>query len=149
MDAGIEDLEEVNEVGPIVAQAIVDFFKTASNYIAVKKLLEHGVKPEFEETGGSMKGNKFIFTGSLSRFSRREAQEKVKMLGGRIVTSISKEADYLVVGDSPGSKLDKAKKAQAAHGKALGKQLYQHYQEELETIYLMYILPNLRDYTQI
>ncbi len=107
-----EELEEVNEVGPKVAASIVEFFSEAANRQLIKKLEKGGVRPTAEKTkvkSNKLGGKSFVFTGGLANRSREEAGEIVKQHGGKIVGSVSKKTDYVVVGTDPGSKYDKAK----------------------------------------
>jgi len=107
-----EQLEEVNEVGPKVATSIVDFFSEPANKRLIKKLEKVGVRPTTEKTkvrSNKLGGKSFVFTGGLANRSREEAGEIVKQHGGKIVGSVSKKTDYVVVGTDPGSKYDKAK----------------------------------------
>ena len=111
MDATVEKLQEVPEVGERVATVIHDFFQTKGNRRLVERLLEAGLnwpKPKKVE-GGKFQGMKFVFTGELVKLARREAEAKVAELGGKAASSVSKNTDYVVAGPSAGSKLDKAK----------------------------------------
>jgi DNA ligase (NAD+) len=107
-----EKLEEVNEVGPKVAASIVDFFSEPANKQLIKKLEKVGVRPTAEKPkvkSNRLAGKSFVFTGGLANRSREEAGEIVKQHGGKVVGSVSKKTDYVVVGTDPGSKYDKAK----------------------------------------
>jgi DNA ligase (NAD+) len=107
-----EQLEEVPEVGPKVAASIVDFFSEPANRQLIKKLEKAGVRPTAEKSkikSNKLGGKAFVFTGGLANRSREEAGEIVKQHGGKIVGSVSKKTDYVVVGTDPGSKYDKAK----------------------------------------
>ncbi len=111
MDATVEKLQEVPEVGERVATVIHDFFQAKGNRRLVERLLEAGLKwpkPKKVE-GGKFQGMKFVFTGELVKLARREAEAKVAELGGKAASSVSKNTDYVVAGPSAGSKLDKAK----------------------------------------
>jgi len=103
--AGEADLQEVPDVGPKVAAAIREFFDAEANAAVIDRLLEH-VEPQPVDTGGPetapLDGETFVFTGSLDRFTRSEAQELVERHGGSATGSVSGNTDYLVVGDSPG-----------------------------------------------
>jgi DNA ligase (NAD+) len=107
-----EELEEVNEVGPKVAASIVDFFSEPANKQLIKKLEKVGVRPTAEKPkvkSNRLAGKSFVFTGGLANRSREEAGEIVKQHGGKVVGSVSKKTNYVVVGTDPGSKYDKAK----------------------------------------
>src|SRR5215470_12415235 len=110
--ASEEKLMEVGEVGPKVAAAIAEFFSEPANRQLIKKLEKAGVRPTAEKTkvkSNKLGGKSFVFTGGLANRSREEAGEIVKQHGGKIVGSVSKKTDYVVVGADPGSKYDKAK----------------------------------------
>jgi len=110
--ASQEQLEEVPEVGPKVANSIVQFFSEPVNRQLIKKLEKAGVKPTAERRevkSNKFAGKSFVFTGGLANRSREEAGELVKQHGGKVAGSVSKKTDYVVVGTDPGSKYDKAK----------------------------------------
>ena len=106
-----EDLLAIHEVGPQVAESVESFFRSPRNLEILRQLGEAGVVPETEErrAGGPLSRKTFVFTGSLVRFSRKEAQERVERLGGRAAGSVSKKTDYVVAGEEAGSKLDRAR----------------------------------------
>jgi len=108
---GRDELLAIHEVGPQVADSVVNFFQSQRNREILHKLREAGVSPKEEErrAGGPLSGKTFVFTGALTRFSRKEAQEMVERLGGRAAGSVSKKTDYVVAGEEAGSKLDKAR----------------------------------------
>ncbi len=111
-EAKQEELEQVPEVGPKVAESIVEFFSEAANRKLVKKLREAGVRPTAEKRevkSQKLAGKSFVFTGGLVNRSREEAGELVQQHGGKVSGSVSKKTDYVVVGTDPGSKYDKAK----------------------------------------
>lgn len=111
MDAGPEALQAVRDVGPEVADSIHRFFHEPQNRKLVGRLLEAGVRPApIERVAGRLSGKKFVLTGGLESLTRPEAKRRIESLGGRVVSTVSKETDYVVVGDEAGSKLDKAKK---------------------------------------
>ncbi|MFB6206166.1 MAG: NAD-dependent DNA ligase LigA [Haloglomus sp.] len=105
MAASIEELETVDDVGPIVATEIHEFFRSDRNREVVEALCERGVEPrEAEtETGDELDGLTFVFTGSLDGFTRNEAQELVERHGGNATSSVSGNTDYLVAGANPGT----------------------------------------------
>jgi DNA ligase (NAD+) len=111
--ASTEDLESVEEVGPIVAQAIADHFREPRNVKVLEKLEKAGVRMKEErklppKTGQTLAGKTFVFTGTIS-MPREEAAAMVKAKGGKVTESVSKKTDYVVVGEDPGSKADKAR----------------------------------------
>jgi DNA ligase (NAD+) len=105
------ELENVSGIGPEMSTAIFEFFSDRRNQRAIDKLLEAGL--QVIETKKSerqpLSGKTFVFTGSLERFSRSEAQRVVESLGGNAASSVSSETDYVVVGGKPGTKLAQAK----------------------------------------
>jgi DNA ligase (NAD+) len=112
MDATYDILQTVPDVGPEVAEAICQYFDTPGNRKLLEELKAIGLWPVIEESpvrhdGGPLGGKTLLFTGALSR-SRVEAEKLAEEAGGRIVSGVSRKLDYLVVGDSPGSKLRKA-----------------------------------------
>jgi DNA ligase (NAD+) len=104
-------LQEVPGVGPRMAEQITTFFRSEANRELLDALLER-VTLEAPETprGGALEGLRFVFTGTLSRLSRRQAQELVEAHGARALSSVSKETNYVVVGEDPGSKAERAEK---------------------------------------
>jgi DNA ligase (NAD+) len=110
--AKFEDLVGVMEIGPAIAESIVNFFQLERNRKVLDKLRRAGVRMEevSPRVLQKLKGLSFVFTGGLSQFSREEAQQKVRELGGEVSSSVNKKINYVVVGENPGSKLDKAKK---------------------------------------
>ncbi|KAA0013968.1 MAG: NAD-dependent DNA ligase LigA [Thermoplasmata archaeon] len=110
MSATEWQLLAIREIGPETARSIVNFFKEEKNRKEIEELRRLGVKMEYEEEKGKLKGLTFVFTGALKSFTREEAKELVEKQGGRVASSVSKNVDYVVVGESPGSKYEKAKK---------------------------------------
>ncbi len=110
MDASEEELQEVRDIGPEVAQSIRRFFAERQNRRVIQRLLAAGVRPApVERAKGPLAGKKFVLTGALATMTRPEAERRIEARGGRVVASVSKETDYVVVGAEPGSKLAKAK----------------------------------------
>ncbi|RLF45235.1 MAG: DNA ligase (NAD(+)) LigA [Thermoplasmata archaeon] len=113
MNASRESLLEIHEVGPETADSIVSFFREKINREEIERMKKFGVKAtvaQVEEKKGILSGKVFVFTGALQSFSREEAKRLVEELGGRAASSVSKNVDFVVVGENPGSKYDKAKK---------------------------------------
>ncbi len=112
MDAGIEELEDIDGIGPVLAKSIRDFFETEKNREILRRLSDAGVKTELdtESQAGVFSGKTFVITGSLPSMGRKEVQTRIEELGGRTSSSVSSKTDFLIVGESPGSKYDKAVK---------------------------------------
>src|SRR4029453_14813675 len=111
MAASEEGLTAVHGVGPGVAPGIHAFFAEPHNRTLIERLLAAGVQPaEVRAVHGPLSGKKFVLTGSLESMTRPEAQRRIEALGGRVTSSISKETDYVVVGEDAGSKLARAEK---------------------------------------
>jgi DNA ligase (NAD+) len=111
MKAGAEELEEVNEVGPRIAESIVEFFADEHNRQLVSDLRKAGLTftGKKKEKGTKLAGKTFVLTGTLARHSRDEAKIMIEDAGGRVSGSVSKKTDYVVAGSDAGSKLDKAR----------------------------------------
>jgi len=108
--ATLEQLEEVEGVGKVVAESILAWFSDEDNRRLLDKFREYGVKPVFTRKTGSLVGKSFVVTGTLESLSRDEAAEKIRNQGGTFQTSVAKDTDYLVAGGKVGaSKLAKAK----------------------------------------
>lgn len=109
-----EELEEIEGVGDKGAASVVDFFADQHNRDEVDRLLEHGITPRKVEvktfSGHPFNGKTFVLTGTLKNYTRTAAATLIKERGGKVTGSVSKKTDYLLAGESPGSKLDKAEK---------------------------------------
>ena len=105
-----EELLSIDEVGPQIAESVVSYFADRSNQKNMERLFGAGVHFEgVPEVGITpLKGKSFVITGSLKAMKRSEAKERIQRRGGRVASSVSQSTDYLVFGDSPGSKLQKA-----------------------------------------
>ena len=107
------ELETINDIGPIVANNIFDFFKNESNIKNINQLFKLGViikYPNHINNNGPLSGQTFVITGRLENQSRESAEKSIEGLGGSVTSSISKNTNNLIVGDKPGSKLKKAQK---------------------------------------
>ncbi len=112
VDWTIEQLVQLPDIGPTVAESVFRFFHTAENVAMIHRLKTAGVRMErLSEpiSEGPLAGKTFVFTGTLRSMSRAEAEERIKTLGGRVLSSVSRKLDYLIVGEKPGSKLRKAR----------------------------------------
>ena len=107
----IEELEKIDDVGPIVAKSIKAYFSNPEYQLVIQRLKNYGVKFEIEsvQSDETLKGQTFVFTGTLPNLSRNEASEKIELRGGKISSNISKKTNYLIAGEASGSKLDKAR----------------------------------------
>jgi DNA ligase (NAD+) len=110
--ASEEELANAEGVGDVIARAVREYFDRASTAVLLDKLRRAGVRMSEEraKTTGPLTGKTFVITGTLDAFSREEAAERIEALGGKVTSGLSKKTDYLVVGASPGTKLDKATK---------------------------------------
>lgn len=106
-----DQLAQVPDIGPVVASSISAFFQNPKNIQLIEELKKLGVKMDEpkQSRGEAFSGKTFVVTGTLSQFSRKEAKDAIESLGGKTTESVSKNTDYLVVGEKPGSKLDKAR----------------------------------------
>jgi DNA ligase (NAD+) len=111
MDATTEQLLEVAEVGPKVAEAITFYFSVPANRQRIEKMQRLGVRPQFVQaaTGSALAGKTVVVTGTLTRFSRDEIHKLIEREGGKPVGSVSAKTSYVVAGEAAGSKLEKAK----------------------------------------
>jgi DNA ligase (NAD+) len=115
MDAEEDELQNVPDVGPIVASRIRAFFNESHNAEVIQRLRDYGVhwkdsKPAATTTDGALAGKTFVLTGTLSGMTRVEAKDRIQALGGKVTASVSKKTDFVVYGDNPGSKFTKAQK---------------------------------------
>lgn len=110
----LEELLEVSDIGPVVAENITTFFAQSQNCTVINKLLQHGIHwPEISpeaEAKLPLKDQSFVLTGSLSSLTREQAAEILQSLGARVTNSVSNKTAYVIVGENPGSKLAKAEK---------------------------------------
>ena len=111
MNASFDELQQVTEVGPRVAEAITEFFSEPRNRELVGRLRKAGLRFEGEkkQRGTKLAGKTFVLTGTLPNLSRDEAKRMIEDAGGKVSGSVSKKTDYVVAGGDPGSKLDKAR----------------------------------------
>jgi DNA ligase (NAD+) len=109
--AGVEELQNVNEVGPRIAESIVEFFSIAANRKLVERLRDAALRltGQKKQRGTKLAGKTFVLTGTLAHFTRDEAKKMIEDAGGKVTGSVSKKTDYVVAGADAGSKLDKAK----------------------------------------
>ena len=113
--AEFEDLSNINDIGPIVANSIIEFFKEEQTVDLITRLKETGVNTqayEDENLDNRFEGKTFVLTGSLEKLTRGEASNIIEKFGGKTSNSVSKKTDYLLAGEDAGSKLLKAQELQ-------------------------------------
>ena len=112
MSANRERLESIKDIGPIVADNIVNFFSVSSNVEKIKRLISSGIEIGYLKLSDNkfISNKSFVVTGSFNKISRREIEEIILSNGGKVSSSISSKTEFLICGENPGSKLDKAKK---------------------------------------
>ena len=110
INADEQQLLEIDSVGPEIAKSIVNFFKIESNINTINKMLDAGVEIIYIQKVKSDKlsGMTFVLTGTLENYTRDEAKELIESLGGKVTSSVTKKTSYIIAGENPGSKLDKA-----------------------------------------
>jgi DNA ligase (NAD+) len=112
LTADRERLEKIEGIGPTLAESVREFFDAPENRAVVERLAEHGVDMTAERrapASGPLAGKAFVVTGTLESLSRSEATRAIESLGGRVTGSVSKKTDYVVAGEKPGTKLDRAR----------------------------------------
>ena len=112
MEAGDEELKKVEDIGPQVANSIINFFQDKSSRELVGELLKNGVRIKNNELrikSDELSGKTFVLTGELSKMPRDKAKERIRSFGGRVSESVSKKTDFVIAGENPGSKFDKAR----------------------------------------
>ncbi|MCK5021995.1 MAG: NAD-dependent DNA ligase LigA, partial [Candidatus Pacebacteria bacterium] len=111
-EADMEDLENIEGVGIVVAQAILNWFKNKENQKMLNLLLKEVeiINPVLKKSSQKLKDKVFVLTGSLDTMSRDDAKEKIRQLGGSISSSVSTKTDFVLSGEKSGSKLEKARK---------------------------------------
>lgn len=110
-ETSLERLERVEGIGPTIAESVIQFFRQKKNLGVIEKLRSAGVRMEEERAirkGGIFEGKLFVLTGALSRFTREGATSLIESEGGHVSSSVSRNTDYVLVGENPGSKYRKA-----------------------------------------
>ena len=113
MEASIEALNNIHEVGEIMAKSINEYFQDKENIKLIKELIYSGIKiinSSLQAGSGKLKGKSFVLTGELTGLTRNEAKDKIRKLGGNTSESVSPKTSYVVAGENPGSKFDKARR---------------------------------------
>jgi DNA ligase (NAD+) len=112
MNTDAETLEAIDQIGPVMAMSIHDYFNNEANRQVIEDMLAHGVKPTGPEkkAGDALTGKTIVITGTLANFTRQQIQRAIKDNGGKTSSSVSKKTDFVLAGENAGSKLEKAKK---------------------------------------
>ena len=111
-NASLEELSEIDDIGPIMAKSIVEFFAEPQTKDLIERLKAAGVNTKAEEDENEdnrFEGKTFVLTGSLEKFTRDEATNIIEKFGGKVSGSVSKKTAYLIAGEEAGSKLEKAR----------------------------------------
>ena len=114
MNASFEELNSISDIGEIIAKSIIEFFQMEKNQRIIQELKEIGLNTIY--TGPKVEINEnfynktFVITGTLTKYTRSEVEEKIELLGGKTSSSVSSKTSALIVGENPGSKYDKALK---------------------------------------
>jgi DNA ligase (NAD+) len=113
MDAEADELEAIDQIGPVMAESIYQYFRDPRHRAVIDALLAAGVKPqppEPKKSTGQLEGKTLVVTGTLKNFSRQQAQQAIQNAGGKATSSVSKKTDFVLAGEDPGSKLEKARR---------------------------------------
>jgi DNA ligase (NAD+) len=112
MSVSEEEINNIENIGPVVSKSVYDYFKQKENLKYIQALQKNGVEVlhQVKKAVGKLTGKTFVITGTLGAMSRDEAKQKIKALGGKISESVSKLTSYVVVGMESGSKKEKAQK---------------------------------------
>ena len=113
MEATVEELTLIPDIGEIIAKCIVEYFGKRKNKDLIEKLKELGINTlytgELIQETEEFQNKTFVITGSLVKYTRDEVEEKISLLGGKCTSSVSKKTSAVIVGENPGSKYDKAR----------------------------------------
>jgi DNA ligase (NAD+) len=113
MAADLETIGNTNEIGPVIAKSVADYFQSEDGIEVVRQLKEAGVSLQSSaedavDPAGLFAGKTVVVTGSLNKYSRDEIERRIEQLGGRAASSVSKKTDFLIAGEAAGTKLEKA-----------------------------------------
>lgn len=112
INASLDEISEIEGIGDIIAESIKNYFSIPENLNLIEEFKNYGVKMSFDEeiVNKLLEGKVFVLTGSLENYTRLEATKLIEKSGGKVVSSVSKKVNYVVAGENPGSKLEKAEK---------------------------------------
>ena len=108
--ASFEEINDIANIGDVVARSLYEWFRDPYNKRYLEKLLKHVTIEKYNKPSGKLKGLSFVLTGGLETLTRDDAKARIRKLGGKASESVSKETDYLIAGTDAGSKLEKAQK---------------------------------------
>jgi DNA ligase (NAD+) len=111
MNASEAELDAVEQIGQKVAQSVYEFLHDDRNVAVIEELVSAGVKPQLPKRAkatGKLAGKTIVVTGTLKNFSRQQVEQAIRQAGAKASGSVSKKTDYVLAGENPGSKLDKA-----------------------------------------
>jgi DNA ligase (NAD+) len=112
MNAGQDQLEAIDQVGPVMVQSVYQYFHTPRHRMVIDDLLAAGVRPQApvpKKRTGALQGKTVVVTGTLKGLSRQQAEQAIREAGGKVSGSVSKKTHYVLAGADPGSKLQKAR----------------------------------------
>ncbi|MEE9370844.1 MAG: NAD-dependent DNA ligase LigA [Sedimentisphaerales bacterium] len=111
MSAEEETLADIDQIGPTMAESVYEYFRSEKNRAVIGELLAAGIRPKQPKAKRSNKlaGKTIVVTGTLENFTRQQAEQTIRQAGGKLSSSVSKKTDFVLAGENPGSKLDKAK----------------------------------------
>jgi len=112
ISAGQQELAEIDQIGPTMAESVYEYFRDTRNQAVIDQLLAAGVRPRQPRARRSSKlaGKTIVVTGSLENFTRQQIEQTIRQAGAKTSSSVSKKTDFVLAGENPGSKLDKASK---------------------------------------
>jgi len=112
MSAGQQELADIDQIGPTMAESVYEYFRDTRNQAVIEQLLAAGVAPQQPRVRRSSKlaGKTIVVTGSLENFTRQQIEQAIRQAGAKSSSSVSKKTDFVLAGENPGSKLDKARK---------------------------------------
>ena len=113
MEATVDELNNIKDIGPVIASSIVDYFKNNKNIEIINKLKNYGVNTDYyDDSNNTINDNfldkTFVLTGTLNNITRDKASKLIEDAGGKTTSSVTKKTDVVIVGDNPGSKYTKA-----------------------------------------
>jgi len=112
MQAELVEIENIDQIGAKMAKSVYDYFRNENNRKVIQQMLKEGVKPakaKAKKQAGKLEGKTLVVTGTLENFTRQQTKDAIQNAGGKATSSVSKNTDFVIAGENPGSKLNKAK----------------------------------------